>query len=145
MGQNLGFSGCTQQKNDVRGQSEDQECDQLCDQHHNYEESEQSQIIKAGQVQGTQQSNALKLNIKVFLPRKFKGDRGQFKAWADEVMLFLSIEEPRFTNIFKRLQTIRQPITDANVISECHALVQSLIHTACGYETWRQLKIQYYE
>eukprot|EP00971_Amphidinium_carterae_P133643 2647065-Amphidinium_carterae.1 len=27
---------------------------------------------------------------------------------------------------------------------ESHALVQSLIHTACGYEAWRQLNIQYY-
>eukprot|EP00971_Amphidinium_carterae_P177135 3512906-Amphidinium_carterae.2 len=32
-------------------------------------------------------------------------------------MLFLSTEEPRLTNILKLLQTIRQPITDANVIS----------------------------
>eukprot|EP00971_Amphidinium_carterae_P249243 4947513-Amphidinium_carterae.1 len=87
-------------------------------------------------------------------------------------MLFLSIEEPRRTGILKHLQTIRQPITDANVISgysleteserftslskimlhrllsmtegESHALVQSLIHTGCGYEAWRQLNIQYY-
>eukprot|EP00971_Amphidinium_carterae_P138287 2739937-Amphidinium_carterae.2 len=27
---------------------------------------------------------------------------------------------------------------------ESHALVQSMIHTACGYEAWRQLNIQYY-
>eukprot|EP00971_Amphidinium_carterae_P015135 298917-Amphidinium_carterae.1 len=25
-----------------------------------------------------------------------------------------------------------------------HALIQSLIHTACGYEEWRQLNVQYY-
>eukprot|EP00971_Amphidinium_carterae_P193275 3835622-Amphidinium_carterae.1 len=56
-------------------------------------------------------------------------------------MLFLSIEEPRLTGILKQLQTIRQP--DANVIKgESHALVQSLIHTACGYEARRQLNIQ---
>eukprot|EP00971_Amphidinium_carterae_P072612 1436116-Amphidinium_carterae.1 len=103
--------------------------------------------------------NPIRLNVKDFLPhtQKFKGDQSQFKAWADEVMLFLSIEEPRLTNILKQLQTIHQPITDANVISgysldaeserfislskvillrllsmiegESHALVQSLIHT----------------
>eukprot|EP00971_Amphidinium_carterae_P054474 1073093-Amphidinium_carterae.1 len=112
--------------------------------------------------------NALRLNVKD-LPQKFKGDRGQFKSWADEVMLFLSIEEPRLTNILRRLQTIHQPITDANVIGgysweaetvrftslskvtlhrllsmtegEGHALVQSLVHTACGYGAWRQLNI----
>eukprot|EP00971_Amphidinium_carterae_P227095 4504719-Amphidinium_carterae.1 len=32
-------------------------------------------------------------------------------------MLFLSIEEPRLTAILKSLQTIRQPITHAAVIS----------------------------
>eukprot|EP00971_Amphidinium_carterae_P341169 6479848-Amphidinium_carterae.3 len=34
----------------------------------------------------------------------------------DDVMLFLSIEEPRLTHMLKRLQTIRQPITDADAI-----------------------------
>eukprot|EP00971_Amphidinium_carterae_P155230 3078285-Amphidinium_carterae.1 len=29
--------------------------------------------------------NAIRLNVKDFLPQKFKGDRSQFKAWADEV------------------------------------------------------------
>eukprot|EP00971_Amphidinium_carterae_P223248 4429814-Amphidinium_carterae.2 len=27
---------------------------------------------------------------------------------------------------------------------ESHALVQSLIHTTCGYEAWRQLNTKYY-
>eukprot|EP00971_Amphidinium_carterae_P138755 2749712-Amphidinium_carterae.2 len=27
---------------------------------------------------------------------------------------------------------------------ESHALAQSLIHTVCGYETWRQLNVHYY-
>eukprot|EP00971_Amphidinium_carterae_P312050 6202897-Amphidinium_carterae.1 len=116
--------------------------------------------------------NAVRHNVKDFLPQELKRDRGEFKAWADEVMLFLSIEEPRLTGILKQLQTTRQPITDANVISgysldgeskrftslskvilhrllsmtegESHVLVQSLIHTACGYEAWRQLNTQYH-
>eukprot|EP00971_Amphidinium_carterae_P330242 6463172-Amphidinium_carterae.2 len=109
------------------------------------------------------QINAIRLNVKDFLPQKFEGDHGQFKSWADEVMFFLSIEEPRLTNILKRLQTIRQPITDANVIggytleAESDSSLsarssytgycqgqKSLIHTACGYVAWRQLNIQYY-
>eukprot|EP00971_Amphidinium_carterae_P226266 4488164-Amphidinium_carterae.1 len=35
---------CTQPKGDVRDQSEDKKCDQVCDQSHNYEESEKGQI-----------------------------------------------------------------------------------------------------
>eukprot|EP00971_Amphidinium_carterae_P154544 3064981-Amphidinium_carterae.1 len=58
--------------------------------------------------------NAVRLNVKDFLPQKFKGDRNQFKPWADEVMLFLSVEEPRVTAILKSLQTTHQPITDAD-------------------------------
>eukprot|EP00971_Amphidinium_carterae_P288249 5722597-Amphidinium_carterae.2 len=85
---------------------------------------------------------------------------------------YTSIEEPRLTAILRQLQTIRQLITDANVISgynpeaesgrctslskvmlhrlssmtegESHALVQSLIHTAYGYEALRKLNIQHY-
>eukprot|EP00971_Amphidinium_carterae_P008552 168703-Amphidinium_carterae.1 len=102
--------------------------------------------------------NAVRLNVKDFLPQKFKGDRSQFKPWADEAMLFLSIEEARLTAILKNMQTTRQPITDADVIGgytleadserfislskvilhcllsmtegESLALVQSLIHIA---------------
>eukprot|EP00971_Amphidinium_carterae_P083366 1649863-Amphidinium_carterae.1 len=112
--------------------------------------------------------NAVGLNVKDFLPQKFKGNRSQFKPWADEVMPFLRIEELRLTAILKSLRTTRQPITDADVIGghtleaglerficlsrvtlsmtegESHALVQSLIHTSYGYEAWRQLNIQYY-
>eukprot|EP00971_Amphidinium_carterae_P025784 508747-Amphidinium_carterae.1 len=40
-------------------------------------------------------------------------------------MLFLSIEEPRLTGILKQLQTIPQPITDANVISGCSLEAES--------------------
>eukprot|EP00971_Amphidinium_carterae_P186768 3707349-Amphidinium_carterae.1 len=98
--------------------------------------------------------NAVRLNVKDFPPQKLNGD---------------SIAEPLLTAILKRT---RQPITDADVIGgysleseserftslskvilhrllsmtegESHALVQSLTRTACGYEAWRQLNIQYY-
>eukprot|EP00971_Amphidinium_carterae_P224471 4452961-Amphidinium_carterae.7 len=62
------------------------------------------------------QINAIRLKVKDFLPPKFKGDRSQFKPWADAIMLFLSIEEQRLTAILRQLQTLRQPITDGNVI-----------------------------
>eukprot|EP00971_Amphidinium_carterae_P326225 6456902-Amphidinium_carterae.1 len=93
---------CNQPRGDVRDQSEDQECDQVC---HNNEESEKGQngLSRSG-------INATRLNVKDFLPQKFK-------AWADEVMLFRSLEEPRLTDRLKQVQTICQPITDANVIS----------------------------
>eukprot|EP00971_Amphidinium_carterae_P182654 3624775-Amphidinium_carterae.1 len=104
---------------------------------------------RAGQYQGPNGICAVR--------RTGKGDKGQFKPRADEVMLFLSIEEPRLTNVLKRLQTICAPITDLDVIAgshlkqeterfaslskvilhrllsmtegEGHALAQSLIHT----------------
>eukprot|EP00971_Amphidinium_carterae_P005062 101311-Amphidinium_carterae.2 len=100
---------------------------------------------------------AVRLNVKDFLPQR-----------ADEATPFLSIEEPRLSVTLKQLQTTRQPIIDQNVISghsvedeserftslskvilhhmlsmtegESHALVQSFIHTACGYEMWRHFK-----
>eukprot|EP00971_Amphidinium_carterae_P047028 926082-Amphidinium_carterae.1 len=62
--------------------------------------------------------NAVRLNVKDFLPQKFKGDRSQFKPRADEVMLFLSIEEPRRTAILGQLlQTICQPINGPSLIT----------------------------
>eukprot|EP00971_Amphidinium_carterae_P276559 5488211-Amphidinium_carterae.5 len=64
------------------------------------------------QQQHAYQGNAFKLNVKDFL---VQGRQRSIQAWVDEVMLFLSIEEPRLTAIFR--QTIRQPITEANVIS----------------------------
>eukprot|EP00971_Amphidinium_carterae_P067147 1329291-Amphidinium_carterae.1 len=47
-------------------------------------------------------------------------------------------ETPRF----QRLRTVRQLVTNEDD-GEIHALVQSLIHTGCGYETWHQLNFQY--
>eukprot|EP00971_Amphidinium_carterae_P155995 3092608-Amphidinium_carterae.1 len=110
----------------------------------------------ARKFKGTQQSRHQRnrLNVKDFLPQKFKGDRGQFKAWANEVMLFLNNEEPRLTGILKQLQTIRQPITDANVISGYNVETESerftslskvILHRLLSMtEAWRQLNIQYY-
>eukprot|EP00971_Amphidinium_carterae_P236728 4698325-Amphidinium_carterae.1 len=102
-----------QPEGDVIDQSDYQECDQ-------YEPKEQrirariNMVAEQHKFKGVSraQTNAVRLNVKDFLPQKFKGDRGQLKAWADEVTLFLSIEGPRLTNILKRLQTTRQPITD---------------------------------
>eukprot|EP00971_Amphidinium_carterae_P298135 5923996-Amphidinium_carterae.1 len=128
---------CNQPKRDVRDQSEDQECYQVCNQSHNYvvvtmrnqrkvrvsqkkySAREFHMVAEQVMFKGSSRAgiNAIRLNVKDVLPQKFKGERGQFKAWANEVMLFLSIEEPRLTGRLKQLQTICQPITDANVIS----------------------------
>eukprot|EP00971_Amphidinium_carterae_P311624 6193767-Amphidinium_carterae.2 len=64
---------------------------------------------------GRAQVNAVRLNVKDFLPQKFKGKRSQFKPWADEDML--------------HLQTIRQPITDQNVISGYNLEADAMIHS----------------
>eukprot|EP00971_Amphidinium_carterae_P203154 4031645-Amphidinium_carterae.1 len=85
-------------------------------------------------------------------------------------MLFLSIEEPRLTPFLHQLQTIRQRVTDEDVINEAdlqaetetfkslskiiphrllsmtegepHALVQS-IHTSHTYKACGQLNLRY--
>eukprot|EP00971_Amphidinium_carterae_P304318 6047551-Amphidinium_carterae.1 len=81
------------------------------------------------------QVNAVRLNVKEFHTQRF---------WADEVTQFLSIQEKRLTAVLKHLHTssvdtsLMQRQNDSH-----HALVQSLIHTGCGYKAWRQLNIQY--
>eukprot|EP00971_Amphidinium_carterae_P150546 2984221-Amphidinium_carterae.1 len=168
-------------------QSDCEQCDQACNQSQHHVKSEKGQIVEYEPKSDPEQKkaparqfnmvaehvkfkglsraqiNAIRLNVKDFLPQNFKGDRSQFKPWADEVMLFLSIEEPRLTNILRRLQTIRQPMQMSLVdthwkqsrrdssLSTLHRLLSMTkgeSHASfillCGYEAWPQLNIQYY-
>eukprot|EP00971_Amphidinium_carterae_P114772 2273452-Amphidinium_carterae.1 len=130
----------------VRDQSEEQECDQ------SRSSSRDSAELRSTQSDSTSRTSYLKSSRETEVSSR----HGQMTLTNSSA---------------KRSQTIRQPITDANVISgyrleaeserfvslnkvilhrwlsmtegESHALVQSLIYTTCGYEAWRQLNVQY--
>eukprot|EP00971_Amphidinium_carterae_P259196 5143668-Amphidinium_carterae.1 len=80
------------------------------------------------------QINTVRLNVKDFLPQKFKRDRNVIGGYT------LEAESGRFIPLSNVILHRLLSMTEG----ESNALVQSLMHTACGYEAWRQLNVQYY-